>query len=251
MKSFVLRFALLLYVVAFNAMGRNVPAPSLSALGFDEPGSVPAGYQGQPFRDALHETGPQRIPGRLQAALYDLGGEGVAYHDVDTINHGSGELNHQPEHCEAGVPAYICTFRENEGMDISYVKKKTDLNHPNPSAPEWQQLYIGWTENGEWTNYTVDVKKAGTYRIVAMYSNLAQTISFSLNNEPAADCKLPVDTAKDFPLQKYPDWIVWHIWNKADCGEITFPQTDRQLLTLHYKQGNNLAYFDFVPAHAN
>jgi hypothetical protein len=40
---------------------------------------------------------------------------------------------------------------------------------------------------------------------------------------------------------------VWHIWNKADCGEIKFPQAGRQLLTLHYGHGSNLAYFDFAP----
>ncbi len=108
-------------------------------------------------------------------------------------------------------------------------------------------MYIGWTEDGEWTNYTVDVKKSGTYRIIAMYSNTAQAIQFSLNNKPAADCNLPLNPAKKLALQNYPDWIVWHIWNKADCGEIHFPQAGRQLLTLHYKQGNNLAYFDFVP----
>jgi hypothetical protein len=220
----------------------------LSLVGFYVDGGVPEDYKGKPFQDSTYTAGPQKIPGRVQAALYDLGGEGIAYHDVDPINHGSGELNYKPEHCEAGVPAHVCHFRENEGVDISYVKKNIDLNHANGVAPEWQQLYIGWTEDGEWTNYTVEVKKTGTYRIVAMYSNLGQTIQFSLNNEPAADCKLPVDTPKQFPVPNSPDWLVWHIWNKADCGEITFPQAGRQLLTLHYRQGNNLAYFDFVPA---
>ena len=210
-------------------------------------GNIPKDYQGKPFQDSAHTSGPQSIPGRLEAALYDLGGEGIAYHNVDAINHGSGELNYQEGHCEEGVPAYVCHFREGEGVDISYVKKRADLNHPNMVTPDWQQLYIGWTEDGEWTNYTIDVKKAGKYKIVALYSNLAQSVEFSLNNKPAADCKLPVDVAKQFPIDKYPEWIVWHIWNKAECGEINFPDTGRQLLTLHYKKGNNLAYFDFVP----
>jgi hypothetical protein len=81
-----------------------------------------------------------------------------------------------------------------------------------------------------------------------MYSHAPQTIQFWLNNKPAAGCKLPLDPAKQFPLQNFPDWIVWHIWNKAECGEINFPQTGRQLLTLHYGHGSNLAYFDFKPA---
>ena len=219
----------------------------LSFTSFAVDGNTPKDYQGKPFQDSAHTSGPQSIPGRLEAALYDLGGEGVAYHNVDAINHGSGELNYQEGHCEEGVPAYVCHFREGEGVDISYVKKRADLNHPNMVTPDWQQLYIGWTEDGEWTNYTIDVKKAGRYKIVALYSNLAQSVEFSLNNKLAADCKLPVDVAKQFPIDKYPEWIVWHIWNKAECGEINFPDSGRQLLTLHYKKGNNLAYFDFMP----
>ena len=219
----------------------------LSFTSFAVDGNIPKDYQGKPFQDSAHTSGPQSIPGRLEAALYDLGGEGIAYHNVDAINHGSGELNYQEGHCEEGVPAYVCHFREGEGVDISYVKKRADLNHPNMVTPDWQQLYIGWTEDGEWTNYTIDVKKAGKYKIVALYSNLAQSVEFSLNNKPAADCKLPVDVAKQFPIDKYPEWIVWHIWNKAECGEINFPDSGRQLLTLHYKKGNNLAYFDFMP----
>jgi hypothetical protein len=211
-------------------------------------GRVPADYKGKPFQAAAHAGVPQTIPGRLQAAFFDNGGEGVAYHDADPINHGSGQLNYQPGHCEEGVPVAICRFREDEGVDISYVKKLADLNHPNLVAPEWPQLYIGWKEDGEWTNYAVDVRKAGTYRIVAMYSPIAQTINFSLNNRPAAECKLPLDRTTQFSMKTYPDWEVWHFGNKADCGEINFPEAGLQLLTLHYKHGNNLAYFDFLPA---
>jgi hypothetical protein len=227
-----------------NVLGRVCVA--LLLLGTGGGVEVPDGYKGRTFADAAHTAGPQAIPGRVEAALYDLGGEGVAYHDADAINHGSGELNHKPEHCEAGVAVELCRFRENEGVDISYVKKGADLNHPNMVAPEWQQLYIGWTEDGEWAKYTVEVKRAGRYRIVAMYSHVAQTINFSLNDKDAAECKLPIDPSTQMAMQGYPEWMVWHVWNKADCGEIYFPETGRQVLTLHYKQGNNLAYFDFV-----
>jgi hypothetical protein len=233
MKTFHVQFVLLLFVCMAGVSGG---------------GSFPDNYKGRSFQDATHTSGPQTIPGRLEAALYDMGGEGIAYHDVDEINHGSGVLNYEPGQCEEGVPAYVCHFREHEGVDLSYVKKKADLSHPNLVAPEWQQSYIGWTEDGEWTNYTVDVKRAGTYRIVAMYSYTAQTISFSLNDKPAADCKLPLDPTTRFSIWEYPEWMVWHIWNKADCGEINFPRAGLQVLTLHYKHGNNLAYFDFAPA---
>ena len=209
---------------------------------------LPQDYKGKPFQDGTHADGPQVLPGRLQTSLYDLGGEGVAYHDTDAINHGSGELNHTKGHCEEGVPPTICHFREKDGVDISYVKKLADLNHPSPMVPEWQQMYIGWTENGEWVNYTVDVKRAGRYKIDVLYSHVAQTIQFSLNNKPAAKCTMPLETGNLYPERHDPAWMVFHTWNKADCGEIAFPESGLQLLTLYYKKGNNLAYFDFVPA---
>src|ERR1700739_3484953 len=53
---------------------------------------VPAGaaehYRGRPFHDSVYHGGPQKIPGRVQCAYYDLGGEGGAYHDTDKKNKG-------------------------------------------------------------------------------------------------------------------------------------------------------------------
>jgi hypothetical protein len=46
--------------------------------------AMPPGYTGKPFRDQFHKSGPQSIPGTVQLALYDLGGEGVAYHDKES-----------------------------------------------------------------------------------------------------------------------------------------------------------------------
>ena len=43
-------------------------------------------------------AGPQVIPGRVQAAYFDLGAEGVAYRDTDKTNHRSGELNYKYPH---------------------------------------------------------------------------------------------------------------------------------------------------------
>jgi len=204
-------------------------------IGLATAGDIPADYKGKPFQDENHKSGPQVIPGVLQCALYDLGGEGVAYHDTDAINHGSGELNRKPDHCRPGAPPYFCYFREKEGVDVSYVKTFADLNHENFFTPELNQLYLGWEADGEWTNYTVDVKVAATYKVVALYSFAANTIRFDLNGKPAGEYHLPLDTGS------------FHKWNKAEIGTITFPKPGLQLLTLHYNSGNNLAYFEFVP----
>ena len=67
----------------------------------------PADYTGQPFADLYHKSGPPVIPGIVQCALYDLGGEGVAYHDTDTLNNGSGKLNLEPGHQRAHASAAL------------------------------------------------------------------------------------------------------------------------------------------------
>ena len=54
---------------------------------------IPASYQGKPFADAFHKSGAPNIPGIVQCALYDLGGEEIAYHDTDSTNNGSGKLD--------------------------------------------------------------------------------------------------------------------------------------------------------------
>lgn len=213
-------------------------------------GNLPDGYQGTPYADALHKGAKkgtaQQVPGRVEAAWFDEGGEGVAYHDSDAVNHGSGELNHKPEHCEDGVAVEVCRFRENEGVDISYVKKGADLNHANMVVPEWKQLYIGWTEDGEWVNYTVDVRKAGTYKIAALYTHLANTIPLLVNGVVAGECKLPVDPATKVDLTGKPDWMVWHVWNKAECGRVHFAKSGKNVLMMQIKKGNNFGYWDFA-----
>jgi hypothetical protein len=50
-------------------------------------------YKGAPYQDSHYQAGAQKIPGKVLCAYYDLGGEGVAYHDSDAVNHGSGALN--------------------------------------------------------------------------------------------------------------------------------------------------------------
>ena len=226
---------------------RFLPACLLATLFAVTSAAMPPGYKGKPYQDSEHTAGAQAIPGTVQCALYDLGGVGVAYQDTDAVNHGS-ELNHTSfmkgakdgvggvptSHCEPGVPASICFFREHEGVDISYTKSFADFDHgKNLVAPPRRQLYIGWTEDGEWTNYTVYVAHPGRFRIVALYSNQPNVIKFDIDGKPAAECKLPVDTT------------FWHIWNKAPIGEITFPSPGLQVLTLHYNKGNNFATFDF------
>lgn len=199
---------------------------------------IPVEYRGKAFfDDTLSFKGPQVIPGRIELAYYDFGGEGVAYHDSTAANDGS-ILNYKCFdygcHWRPGITYHIAFFRENEGVDISYTKDWADYKKPNVVEPMVNQLYIGWEAKGEWTNYTVDVKVPGKYKIITVYANKDNKSELWLNNKFAAKLFLPKNTG------------YYHQWDQATVGEIEFPTTGLQLLTLKYNTGPNLAYLDFV-----
>ena len=111
-------------------------------------------------------------------------------------------------------------FARTTGSPTSYTKDFVDFTDKNLYQPKFNQLYIGWTADGEWANYTVNVKTAGKYKIFAVYSHKPNTIKFSINNKPAGEYKLPVDTG------------YYHHWNRAEIGEITFPETGAAIADL-------------------
>ncbi|HMF65415.1 MAG TPA: hypothetical protein VK608_15100 [Edaphobacter sp.] len=206
---------------------------------------VPATYKGTPHLDE-HQRVPQTIPGIVQCAFYDDGGDGFAYHDSDPANHGSGELN-------PADGSYLHEFRMHEGVDISYAKfgNSPDRIDDNPWTiflPPTNQLYVGWTEPGEWFNVTVDVKKAGTYTADLLYtSNRGGSISIDLNGKSASgELKIPTTYNAADPVA----WRQWHHWNLAsNLVRLDLP-AGRSLLTIHIVSGGqmNLATFNFHEA---
>jgi hypothetical protein len=201
-----------------------------------------AGYRGSPFADSRYTAGAQKIPGRVECAWYDRGGEGVAYHDADAVNHGSGELNPLDGN-------YYNEFRKDEGVDTSYTKFHDTIdNSPwDRVRVEENQLYVGWTEPGEWFNVTVEVARAGTYVADLLYtSNRGGSIAIDVNGKNATGA-LTIPTTYDAadPIA----WRQWHHWNLAKkLVKVQLP-AGRNVLTVHIlTQGNmNLAYFDFRP----
>src|SRR5277367_6309384 len=144
---------------------------------------APPTYKGTPYQDSRYQEGAQKIPGKVQCAYYDLGGEGVAYHDSDAKNNGSGGLN-------PADGTYLNQFRMDKGVDTSYTKfpsAKSDQIDNSPYdlvQPPANQLYVGWTEPGEWFNITVEVAHAGLYSAGLLYtSNRGGTISLDVNGE--------------------------------------------------------------------
>ncbi len=77
---------------------------------------------------------PFVLPAKIEAEDFDIGGEGVAYHDTDAGNNGNA-------------------YRTSEDVDIQ------------SCSDEGGGYNLGWVREGEWTEYTVDVPVPGEYSI--------------------------------------------------------------------------------------
>ena len=215
-------------------------SPSVATSVCASKSNFPKPTRAPPIKTPAITGGPQKIPGRVECAYYDRGGEGVAYHDADAKNNGSGALN-------PADGTYLNQFRMDEAVDISYTKFHDQIdNSPyDLVVPPENQLYVGWTEPGEWFNITVQVDRAGVYTADLLYtSNRGGTISLDVNGKDATG---PLTIPTTFNAADPIAWRQWHHWNFArDLVRLRLP-VGKSVLTVHIlTQGNmNLAYFDF------
>ncbi len=134
--------------LAFMGDGQNVDWIAFEPYVPPTPTPTPVGPQ--PFK-------PLSIPGTIQAEDYNLGGEGVAYHDTTPGNEG-GEYRH-------------------DDVDIETVGGVTD---------------VGWIRNGEYLTYTANVT-AGNYTLSARVAspNSGRTFAVSVDGTPLATVAVP------------------------------------------------------------
>ena len=204
-----------------------------------QPAKKQAKYAGKPYQDSVYQAGPQLIPGKLQCEYYDFGGEGIAFHDEDSINSGSGRLN-------PANGTYLHEFRINEAVDISYTKftePPIDSTIYNLVQTEKNQLYVGWTKPGEWTKYTVNVNETGTYILGLMYtSNKGGKISLAVND---ADATGPINITTTFNEADTVAWRQWHHWNYLEKMAQIKLEKGLQTITLHTIENGDMNY-DYI-----
>ena len=87
-------------------------------------------------KGAYPDGGAHIIPGSINPTFYDLGGEGVGYHDLNQANSGDG-------------------IRPEQGVDTEY------------RLPEGT---IGGIQSGEWLEYTIDVQEDGLFNIEILFA---------------------------------------------------------------------------------
>lgn len=91
----------------------------------------------------------QTLPGQLEVERYDVGGEGISYHDEDD--------KYESE---------ATTFRNDTGVDLD--------------VTEDGGYVLGWTKKGEWLTYTVDILYDDTYTWTAKVASGLDGSAFSL-----------------------------------------------------------------------
>jgi hypothetical protein len=195
------------------------PAPD---AGVDLPTTPP--YLGRPWNDNA-----QLIPGTVQCSLYDIGGEGVAYHDSDTTDNGVAPARND-------VNAPESTFRINEGVDLRTTRAGSD-KYVSGGDVQARQLYVGWTQRDEWINYTVTVAETGRYAMSALVATMddgARVTFFFEDGATTGPRALP--------------WThSYTAWRLADSIALIDLNAGSHLLTMRFETpGINIEYLTFV-----
>ena len=154
---------------------------------------------------------PAAVPGTVQAANYDVGGQGVAY-NVTSVN---GSAN---------------SYR-SDGVDLEDTADTQDTSAAGGAYD------IGWTTTGQWFNYTVDVAAAGTYSVGLRLSS-PYGISDGLHIANAAGTNLTGPIAVPNP-GGYQNWT-------TVTASVTLPAGVQTLTIDQDSNGWNLHYLAFA-----
>ena len=183
---------------------------------------VPAGYTGKPLTGT-----PQVIPGTIQAESYD-----VAAGDAKGVTVGyTGELHKtdlRPGADSVGLARYGNGHVSIDGR---------------PEAPD--QVYVGWTDPGEWLAYTVQIKETGTYILGGKFAAGGKGSKLSVAFTPELAIG-PVEIPTTAGYQ--PGVEVYHVWEKLDrLGEITLPAGIYVMkVKIETDAGLNMDYYTFA-----
>ncbi|HEU4520947.1 MAG TPA: Ig-like domain-containing protein, partial [Thermoanaerobaculia bacterium] len=123
-----------LTAVARDAAGNSATSAPVVVTVFNAP-ATQAPFKGSPFA----------VPGTFQAEDFDLGGEGLAYHDAVPANQGG-------------------LYRTTEDVDII--------------SPYAGGHVVNNFQTGEWMEYSIEVSQAGTFRIDVLASSMFNGTQF-------------------------------------------------------------------------
>ena len=143
-------------------------------------------------------------PMRIQAEDYKTGGENVGYHDLTAGNTGGA-------------------YKPNDNVDIEVTQDVSGAYD------------VGWTDNGEWLAYDINVAQTGSYKITArLASGLAgtKTLTMTLDGNPLTTISTAVNSG-------------WQGWTDVVSSNISLT-SGAHVLRVTTSGGLNLNYYEFT-----
>lgn len=154
-----------------------------------------------PFRD--HVIVPEG--GEIAAADFDMGRDGVAYHDLTPANH------HVSDGGERVVWNPAMTYR-NDGVDLGETADG--------------EIYVAGMQAGEWVKYTITAEKAGAYALTLNAKNKGR-VSLMLNGGDAGEGRVDTRFRKLALLEGRNTLIVKAVRGGFDLMSLSFSPADR------------------------
>jgi len=174
--------------------------------------TAPGNSKAVPFRHHV-------IPGRIFCTDYDMGYQNTTYADADYQNTGSG----------SGTTNAGGKYR-NDGVDIE-----------SCSDPVTNGFDVGWTDAGEWMEYTVNVSENNNYAVSVRYAGAGATGKLHLEVDET-------DVTGSVSLSPTGGW---QSWRTKVLGSFPLEQGKHTLKLVIETAGFNLNYLDFTMGTGN
>jgi endoglucanase len=157
------------------------------------------------------------VPGKIYAVDYDLGRNGFAYFDTDTANY------------RVSTDQYTAW---NSGY--SYRNDGVDIEACTDSAGQ-RGFNVGWTNKGEWLQFTIDVEETASYSIDFRYAAQGGNGKFHFE----------LDGVEVTPVVSLPSTGGWANWSTISLQGIVLKEGSRKLRLYVDNAGFNIHFFNF------
>jgi hypothetical protein len=204
-------------VVLGLAAGAVAEMPSTAPMA-EKAAGFPADYKGLPYKGVAQE-----IPGRVELENFDEGGFKVAYKTEHHEGTSSGKDYRKGENPQ------ICVTNNPIGPD----KMVTGERYPK----EGESYFIGWAKVNDWCKYTVNVKKAGVYRVNTIASSeKGKNIKFDISFNDGKKTEVALEGSGDY-----------HKWKAYENVCTVKLEAGVQVMTFHLSiEHMNYDFLEFV-----
>jgi aryl-phospho-beta-D-glucosidase BglC (GH1 family) len=165
-----------------------------------------------PFKNHSINDG---VTNRVYFSDYDFGGQGVGYFDREYTN----------ETGQPGGSGWNLGGRyRNDGVDIEACED-TETNGFN----------VGWTNQFEWVQYTVDVESAGGYRVAIRHAGLKLGVAKILVNEDDMSGNISLEATGGYQN-----------WNTTSIDDVILNEGQNEIKFYIVNGGANLNYLELT-----